>query len=136
MWSIKVYLILIEAVIVVELASRPCLDLAFTFPYPLLDLVMNLPWSCLRVALILSWTGFEIAMTLPWPCLDLAFTLPLKFSQNCVSNSWDIPDMYKFHQSKYCQEQISFLHCILAIHVNWSKAHLIDISAQRPNRKK
>ena len=27
----------------VELASRPCLDLAFTLPYPLLDLAMNLP---------------------------------------------------------------------------------------------
>ena len=28
---------------VVELASRPCLDLAFTLPSPLLDLAMNLP---------------------------------------------------------------------------------------------
>ena len=41
--SIKVYLIFIEAITVVELASRPCLDLAFTLPNPLLDLAMNLP---------------------------------------------------------------------------------------------
>ena len=41
--SIKVYLILIEAITVVELASRPCLDLAFTLTYPLLELAMNLP---------------------------------------------------------------------------------------------
>ena len=39
----KVYLILIEAITVVGLASRPCLDLAFTLHYPLLDLAMNLP---------------------------------------------------------------------------------------------
>ena len=38
-----VYLILIEAITVVELASRPCLDLAFILPNPLLDLAMNLP---------------------------------------------------------------------------------------------
>ena len=43
LWSMKVYLILIEAITVVELASRPCLDLAFTLPNPLLDLAMNLP---------------------------------------------------------------------------------------------
>ena len=43
LWSIKVYLIIIEAITVVELASRPCLDLAFTLPNPLLDLAMNLP---------------------------------------------------------------------------------------------
>ena len=47
--SIKVYLILIEAVTVVELASRPCLDLAFTLPNPLLDLAMNYP------DLVLNW---------------------------------------------------------------------------------
>ena len=41
--SIKVYLILIEAITVVKLASRPYLDLAFTLPNPLLDLAMNLP---------------------------------------------------------------------------------------------
>ena len=35
-------LILIEAITVVELASRPCLDLAFTLPNSLLDLAMNL----------------------------------------------------------------------------------------------
>ena len=40
---VKVCLILIEAFTVVELASQPCLDLAFTFPNPLLDLAMNLP---------------------------------------------------------------------------------------------
>ena len=40
---IKVYLILIEAITVVELASRPCLELAFTLPYPPLDLAMNRP---------------------------------------------------------------------------------------------
>ena len=39
----KHYLILIEAITVVELAPRPCLDLAFTLPNPLLDLAMNLP---------------------------------------------------------------------------------------------
>ena len=39
----KVYLILIKAITVVELASRPCLDLAFTLPNPFLDLAMNLP---------------------------------------------------------------------------------------------
>ena len=39
----KVYLILIEAITVVELASLPCLDLAFTLPNPFLDLAMNLP---------------------------------------------------------------------------------------------
>ena len=39
----KSYLILIEAITVVELASGPCLDLAFTLPNPLLDLAMNLP---------------------------------------------------------------------------------------------
>ena len=49
MWSIKVYLILIEAITVVELASRPCLDLAFTLPNPLLDLAMNYP------DLVLNW---------------------------------------------------------------------------------
>ena len=38
-----VYLILIEAMTVVDLASQPCLDLAFTLPNPLLDLAMNLP---------------------------------------------------------------------------------------------
>ena len=43
LWLIKVYLILIEAITVVELASQPCLDLAFTLPNPLLDLAMNLP---------------------------------------------------------------------------------------------
>ena len=41
--AIDVYLILIEAITVVELASQRCLDLAFTLPYPLLDLAMNLP---------------------------------------------------------------------------------------------
>ena len=47
MWSIKVYLILIKAITVVELASRPCLDLAFTLPNPLLDLaiVFRLGWG-------------------------------------------------------------------------------------------
>ena len=40
---IKVYLILIEAITVVELTSQPCLDLAFTLPNPLVDLAMNLP---------------------------------------------------------------------------------------------
>ena len=40
---VKVYLILITAITVVELASQPCLDLAFTLPNPLLDLAMNLP---------------------------------------------------------------------------------------------
>ena len=39
----KHYLILIEAINVVELAPRPCLELAFTLPNPLLDLAMNLP---------------------------------------------------------------------------------------------
>ena len=39
---VKVYLILIKAITVVELASRPCLELAFTLPNPLLDLAMNL----------------------------------------------------------------------------------------------
>ena len=43
LWLIKAYLILIEGIIVVELASRPCLDLAFTLPNPLLDLARNLP---------------------------------------------------------------------------------------------
>ena len=33
----------IKAITVVELASRPCLFLAFTLHYPLLDLAMNLP---------------------------------------------------------------------------------------------
>ena len=37
-----VYLILIKAITVIELASRPCLDLAFTLPNSLLDLAMNL----------------------------------------------------------------------------------------------
>ena len=32
-----------QAISVVELASRPCLDLARTLPYPLLGLGMNLP---------------------------------------------------------------------------------------------
>ena len=32
-----------DTITVVELASRPCLELAFTLPYPLLDLAMNLP---------------------------------------------------------------------------------------------
>ena len=36
-------LILIEAITVVDLASRPCLDLAFTLPYPPLDLAITLP---------------------------------------------------------------------------------------------
>ena len=35
--------ILLEAITFVELASQPCLSLAFTLPYPLLDLAMNLP---------------------------------------------------------------------------------------------
>ena len=39
----KVYLIFIEAITAVELASQPCLDLAFTLSNPLLDLAMNLP---------------------------------------------------------------------------------------------
>ena len=54
LWLIKVYLILIEAITVVELASRPCLDLAFTLPDPLL------------------------ALTLPSPCLHLAFKVQSK----------------------------------------------------------
>ena len=32
----------LKAITVVELASRPCLDLAFTLPNPLLDLAMIL----------------------------------------------------------------------------------------------
>ena len=40
---VKVYLILIEAITVVKLASRPCLELAFTLLNPLLDLAKNLP---------------------------------------------------------------------------------------------
>ena len=40
---VKVYLILIEAITDVKLASRPCLDLAFTLPNSLLDLAMTLP---------------------------------------------------------------------------------------------
>ena len=39
---VKVYLILIEAIMIVELASQPCLDLAFTLPYHLLDLAIYL----------------------------------------------------------------------------------------------
>ena len=82
-----IYLILIEAITVVELASWPCLDLAFTLPDPLLDLAMNLPWPCLKLALTLPWPCLDLALTLPWPfpnlastlhwlCLDLALTLP------------------------------------------------------------
>ena len=33
----------IKAITVVELASQPWLDLAFTLPNPLLDLALNLP---------------------------------------------------------------------------------------------
>ena len=123
LWSIKFYLILIKAITVVELASRPCLDLAFTLPNPLLDLAMNLPWTCLELALTLLWPCLDLALTLHWPfpnlastlhwlyltfpwhCLDLAMTLPLKFSPNRVSNGWDIPDMYKCHQSKCCLDK-------------------------------
>ena len=108
----------------ITVASQPCLDLAFTLPFPLLDLAMNLPWPCLELALTLPWPCHDLVLTLPWPfpnlastlhwlCLDLALTLPwhwldlaltlpLKFSPNCVSNSWDIPDMYKCHQNKCC----------------------------------
>ena len=35
----------------------------------------------------------------------LKLTLPLKFSQNRVSNSWDIPNMYKCHQNKCCLDK-------------------------------
>ena len=49
----------------------------------------------------------DLALTLPWHCLHLAFTSS-KFSPNHVSNSWDIPDMYKCHQNKCCLDKC---HC-------------------------
>ena len=39
----KGLVMVIKAITVVELASRRCLDLAFTLPNPFLDLAMNLP---------------------------------------------------------------------------------------------
>ena len=40
---VNVVVVVLEAITVVELASQPCLDPAFTLPNPLLDLAMNLP---------------------------------------------------------------------------------------------
>ena len=72
-----------------------CTDHGLTLPWPCLDPALSLPWPCLALALPLPCPCLDLALTLPWPCLDLALTLPLKFSPNRVSNSWDIPDMYK-----------------------------------------
>ena len=41
--AIKVYLILIEAITVVNLASRPCLDHSLTLLLPCLNLSLTLP---------------------------------------------------------------------------------------------
>ena len=60
---------------------------AFTLPWPCLDLNLTMPWPCL-----------DLSLTLPRAWIDFALTLPLKFSPNLVSNSWDIPNMYKCHQ--------------------------------------
>ena len=80
----------------------PYLDLALTLPSsPFLDLILTLPWP----HLIFLWPGLNLTLTLPWPCLDISFTLPLKFSPNRISNSWDIPDMYKCHQNKCCLDK-------------------------------
>ena len=41
-----------------------------------------------------------------WTWLDLA-NLPLKFGQNKISNSWDIPDIDKCHQDKCCLNNVT-----------------------------
>ena len=44
----------------------------------------------------------------PWQSesvLDVHMNLPLKFHQNQVSNSWDIPDMYKCREEKCCVDK-------------------------------
>ena len=106
------------------------LDLALTFPWPFLDLALTVPWpcltfpwACLNLDLILPWPSLDLALNLPWPCPELALTLPLpfhylalpwpflevdldnlplKFGQNWVSISWDIPDMDKYRQDRCC----------------------------------
>ena len=98
MWSIKVYLILIEAITVVELPSRPCLDLAFTLPNPFLDLAMNLSYPCLKLAL-----------TLPWPCLEveLGKNLHLIYKNNHMF--------------------IAFINICLILHLNYCMNVYLDV---------
>ena len=42
------------------------------------------------------------------PVQDGPRNLPLKFGQNWVNNSWDIPDMDKYRQDKCCMDKC---HC-------------------------
>ena len=79
--------------------TLPCLDLALTLPWPCLDPALTLPWPYLDLALTLLWHCIDLALTLPRTWLKLA-NLPLKFGQNRVSNSWDIPDMDKCQLDK------------------------------------
>ena len=83
----------------------PCPDLALTLSWPCPGFALALPWPCLDLALTLSWPFLDLVLNFAWPCLDLALilswawlhlaNLPLKFGQNRISNSWDIPDMDK-----------------------------------------
>ena len=89
--------------------SWPLLALAFTLPKPLIDLVFTFSWPCLNISFILPWPCLKLALALLWLCP--ALTLPLKFCANCVSNSWVIPDMYKYHKNKYCLDKFCLDKC-------------------------
>ena len=87
------------------------LDLAFTFLFPCLIISLSLPWTCPDLVLNWLWHCHNLALTLPRPCLHIAFTLPLKFSQDRVSNSWNIPDLCKCHKNKCCLDKCHHDRC-------------------------
>ena len=59
------------------------------------------------------WQFLQMSLWLLVYVQDCPRNLPLKFDQNRVSNSWDIPNMDKCHQDKCCPDKCHFNNCIL-----------------------
>ena len=104
--------------------SLSCPDLTLTLPWPFHDLALNLPWTCLDFALMvkIGLVTAEILMIrtnvarkyVAWSNVILTVGIylrwykelkPLKFGQNWISNSWNIPDMDKSHLDKCCLDK-------------------------------
>ena len=57
-------------------------------------------WAALVSNSLFGWSLLRLYQILLESVLDVPRKLPLKFHQNRVSNSQDIPDMDKCHQDK------------------------------------
>ena len=92
---------------------RGCL--ALTLPWPCFDLSLTLLWPCLDLALMVKIGSVTAEILLIWTSLVRTFVastkqlasvkdgpriLSLNFSQNQVSNSWDISATEKCHKNK------------------------------------